>query len=140
MAAATQELITPWSMDGRKAPLLGFIQLANTTLWKGAVAMAVAGKVRPVAAAVANSTLLGVNETTRIAGGADVVSPLEDPIILQRGVFSFAAVSGDEPGDTELGKLIAFADDKTVKKTVNANDLQAIYLGRDADGLYQVEI
>lgn len=142
MSAATQDQArTKWSLpelSPNEASVLG----ANRTLYQGAVAMQVAGVVRPVASGVVTSVLLGVSlrqyaNTT----GSNVTYADGQQMVFQRGVFPFGGLAGDLPTEALINVVngVSFADDNTVKATAAANDLKCT-LRAIIDGQYFVEI
>lgn len=140
MAALTQEYPREQWYLPESAPNEMHTQLQNTTIWKGAVAMQVAGVARPAASGVAGSTLLGLAIRTYAApAGSNKVYPTDQPMLFQRGSWAFDGLAGDLPDDTMIGKPVYFADDNTVKKTAAANDLSGILRKVLPSGQFEVE-
>lgn len=134
MAAQTGEIQrVGWALP-ESAPNKAHTVLAGQTLWAGSVSMMVAGKVRTYVSGTVGSSLGGVQYRTYVAGGADLVLPEGEPVVMKRGVFGFLGATGDLPTETEIGKTVYFADNNTVKKTMAANDLGGIL--RDIQGGY----
>ena len=101
--------------------------LASTKILKGTMAMAVSGKARKAATAVAGSVLLGVAMETYDNSGLGVDTLMNQ--VYERGAFYFSGLGGDLPTAANIGGLVAINDENTVKATVVANDLTVKLLG-----------
>jgi len=110
--------------------------LAGQKILEGTVAMAVSGKVRAAATAVAGSVMLGVAAGTYDATGA--VDVLIDQLY-KRGAFYLDGLAGDLPVAANVGGLVAIADNCSVKATIAGNDL-TVKLLAIVGNQYKVEI
>lgn len=110
--------------DDGSHPIEGFVQKAGTIIYKGCMAMHVAGVFQPAASAVAGAVYAGVAEDTYdvSAEGSDYTWPR--PMVFKRMPAAFAGKSGDLPTAADLGTNIAVSDDQTVKATTVANDVE----------------
>jgi len=122
--AVTYEVQTPEGLQGRLGSAEHHLQLADSVVWKGTIAMQVAGKFRAAAGGVNGSTLLGVSEKTyTTALGVDRPYAIDDPAVFTRGVFGFPGFPGDLPTDADIGKDVYIADNYSIKKTMATDDL-----------------
>lgn len=141
MAAQTQDVVRVAYSTPESAPNELYIQLDNTTIYQGSVAIAVAGVARPGASGVAGSTLLGVALQRYEApnAGTNKTYATDTPMVFKRGVFFFANSVADPCDETSIGKAVYLADNQTFKKTLAANDVSGI-LRFIQDGQLAVEI
>ena len=86
---------------------------AATTIYAGAmVCLDASGKAAPASITAGLGPVVGVAQRMALTG---------EKVDVSRGVYSFDALSGDEPGLPEVGGECFAADDCTVQKTTAAN-------------------
>ena len=115
MAALTKARSTPrWATPA--GPLMSYVMLASTTIYKGAnVMLDATGKAKP-AAKEANAKTVGVAEETTVstASGGERVT-------VRAGVHRFDNLGADAVAAAEIGDQVYVEDDQTVRKTQDAN-------------------
>ena len=120
--AATQPRKTP-TRDNWRHPVLGFVQKAGTVIYKGTMAMHVAGVWQPADSGVNGAIYGGIAEETYDARTAGADQTYATPMVFKRVPASFDGKSGDLPTATNLGDLIAVEDETTVKATAVSHDV-----------------
>lgn len=121
--AATKARKTPFRGPGRQ-PVLGYTQKANTVIYKGTMAMHVAGVFQPADGGVSGSVYAGIAEKTYDASASNVDLTWPEPMVFHRIAGAFSGKSGDLPTAADLGSLIAVEDDETVKHTTASDDVE----------------
>src|SRR5262245_36129019 len=120
MTALAQDITRGQDTLPMLPPNEAHVQIASSTIYKGAMMMQVTGVVRPAASGVASSVALGValRRYTNTSVGVKVY-PNDEPMVAQRGVFAFEGKAGDLPDETLINVVngVSFEDDNTVKKT-----------------------
>jgi hypothetical protein len=142
MTALAQDVVRLYDSVPVSCPSEIHTQLASTTIYKGAVAMQVAGKARPLVAATANSVLLGVSLFQQVAGASDRVVTDGAPFVFQRGVFAFDGKAGDLPTEAliDVAGGVYFGDDNTVQATTPGAPALGGTLRSIRQGFYWVEV
>ena len=132
MAALTQARKTKIFRTG-KFPIKGFTQKAGTVIFKGGMAMHVAGVFQPAASGVASSVYAGIAVRTYDCSArlTDYTWPTDQPMEFERDAAAFAGKSGDLPTDSNLGGLVYVSSDNEVKATMASNDVSLYLLSQD---------
>jgi len=139
MTAAAAEQYRIHSIVDRRNAIEFRTQAANTTLWKGAVIVKVAGKAQPVQTAVAGQLLLGVSLFTY--GPVTVDTTWNNPpMVFEEGCWEIPNSTTDPVVAADIGSTVAFADDSTVKHTNAANDVLVVCKYITPRGTVGVEI
>lgn len=126
MSAATQARLGAFRSTG-KQPIVGFVQKAGTVIYKGTAVGHVAGVFQPVASGVSGLVFAGFAEGTYDCSdeGADYTWPSNKPMIFHRHARALDIKSGDAVTAADLGTLVPFDDDQTVKHTAATHDVTA---------------
>lgn len=130
--AATKARKTPSRGPGRQ-PVQGYVQKAGTTIYKGTMAINVAGVFQPADSGVAGSVYAGIAEKTYDASASLTDKTWTEPMVFHRTAGAFNGKTGDLPTAADLGSLIAVEDDDTVKQTTAANDVEVRLLAIDGN-------
>lgn len=130
--AASKARKTSTRGPGRQ-PVLGYVQKDGTTIYKGTMAMHVAGVFQPADSGVAGAVYAGIAEKTYDASSEVTDKTWTEPMVFHRTAGSFNGKSGDLPTAADLGTLIAVEDDDTVKATTAADDVEVRLLGIDGN-------
>lgn len=133
MAAATQARRTRIYPTGRPPARIYTIK-AGEVIYKGTLAMHVAGVVQTAKQGTAGSVLLGIAEDTYDASAqaSDYLWPggmtfLRDPFQMN------SATGGDQLNDGSTGKLVAVKNDQELTKTIGTDDLSVRVLDRESE-------
>jgi len=133
--AATTAIKTP-TRDDHSHPIEGYVQKAGTVIYKGTMAMNVAGVFRPCASGVANSVYAGIAEETYDASAEVSDVTYSKPMLFKRVPARFGGKAGDLPTAADLGSMIAVHDNNTVKATTATNDVEVRLLAIDGSNFW----
>lgn len=121
--AATTARKTKFYGSARQ-PVMGSVQKAGTVIYKGTMAMHVAGVFQPADSGVAGAVYAGIAEQTYDASAEGSDYTWTTPMVFSRNAAGFNGKSGDLPTAADLGSMIAVEDDDTVKQTTASNDVE----------------
>ena len=114
---------------------------AGEKIYRGTMAMHVAGVVETAKGGTAGSVLLGIAQDTYDASdkGADYTWPggmtfSRDPFVMN------SVTGGDQLVDASVGKLVAIETDQELTKTIGMDDLQVRVVERESELTWVCEI